>query len=138
MTIGEIENRVRMKLLDTYSDKYHFSPSEVFHAMRDGMWRIWSVCPSSRYVDGVIVDKMLIVNGTETDFVTPESFPAMVAGAQRTLDEFRGFQLNMEDRYSEPLMYYVIHQMFLKDDPDTANATLAQTYFNKFTESVNG
>jgi hypothetical protein len=36
----------------------------------------------------------------------------------------------------ESLVYSVIHQMYMKDDTDTANANLAQAYYTKFTESV--
>ena len=79
---------------------------------------------------------MLLVNGLEADFDVPESFPATIGGTTYTLDQFRAFTVNMEDRWMESLVYYVIHQMYLKDDTDTANATLAQTYYAKFTESV--
>lgn len=135
-TIKEIERQARVKLLDTYEDNYRFNPTEIFDAMRDGMRMIRNVRPESKYVDGLLTGKMLLINGLEADFDVPESFPATIGGTTYTLDQFRAFIVNMEDRWMESLVYYVIHQMYLKDDTDTANATLAQTYYTKFTESV--
>lgn len=125
-----------MKLLDTYEDNYRFAPTEIFDAMRDGLRMIRNVRPESKYVDGLLTGKMLIINGVESDFTVPESFPATIGDTTYTLDQFRGFTVNLEDRWMESLVYYVIHQMYLKDDTDTANANLAQTYYSKFTESV--
>lgn len=135
-TIKEIERQARVKLLDTYEDNYRFAPTEIFDAMRDGLRMIRNVRPESKYVDGLLTGKMLIINGEEADFTVPESFPATIGDTTYTLDQFRGFTVNLEDRWMESLVYYVIHQMYLKDDTDTANATLAQTYYAKFTESV--
>lgn len=135
-TIKEIERQARVKLLDTYEDNYRFNPTEIFDAMRDGLRMIRNVRPESKYVDGLLTGKMLLINGLEADFDVPESFPATIGGTTYTLDQFRAFTVNMEDRWMESLVYYVIHQMYLKDDTDTANATLAQTYYAKFTESV--
>lgn len=135
-TIKEIERQARVKLLDTYEDNYRFNPTEIFDAMRDGLRMIRNVRPESKYVDGLLTGKMLLINGMEADFDVPESFPATIGGTTYTLDQFRAFTVNMEDRWMESLVYYVIHQMYLKDDTDTANATLAQTYYTKFTESV--
>lgn len=135
-TIREIERQVRVKTLDTYEDNYHFAPAEIFDAMRDGLRMIRNVRPESKYVDGLLTGKMLVVDGVESDFTVPESFPATIGDTTYTLDQYRAFQVNMEDRWMESLVYYVIHQMYLKDDTDTANANLAQTYYTKFTESV--
>lgn len=135
-TIKEIERQARVKLLDTYEDNYRFNPTEIFDAMRDGLRMIRNVRPESKYVDGLLTGKMLLVNGLEADFDVPESFPATIGGTTYTLDQFRAFTVNMEDRWMESLVYYVIHQMYLKDDTDTANANLAQAYYAKFTESV--
>lgn len=135
-SIKEIEQQARIKLLDTYEDNYRFAPTEMFHAMRDGLRQIRNVRPESKYVDGLLTQKMLIVNGVETDFIVPESFPATIGGTSYMLDQYRAFIINMEDRWMESLVYYVIHQMYLKDDADTNNANLATTYYNKFVESV--
>ena len=135
-TIKEIERQARVKLLDTYEDNYRFKPTEIFDAMRDGLRMIRNVRPESKYVDGLLTGKMLLIGGVESDFTVPESFPATIGGTTYTLDQFRGFTVNMEDRWMESLVYYVIHQMYMKDDTDTANAQLAQAYYTKFTESV--
>ena len=135
-TIKEIERQARVKLLDTYEDNYRFKPTEIFDAMRDGLRMIRNVRPESKYVDGLLTGKMLLIGGVEADFNVPESFPATIGGTTYTLDQFRGFTVNMEDRWMESLVYYVIHQMYMKDDTDTANAQLAQAYYTKFTESA--
>ena len=135
-TIKEIERQARVKLLDTYEDNYRFKPTEIFGAMRDGLRMIRNVRPESKYVDGLLTGKMLLIGGVEAVFTVPESFPATIGGTTYTLDQFRGFTVNMEDRWMESLVYYVIHQMYMKDDTDTANAQLAQAYYTKFTESV--
>lgn len=134
--IKEIERQVRVKLLDTYEDNYRFNPTEIFDAMRDGLRMIRNVRPESKYVNGLLTGKMLVIDGEEEDFIVPESFPATIEGTTYTLDQYRAFTVNMEDRWMEALVYYVIHQMYLKDDTDTANAQLAQVYYTKFTESV--
>lgn len=134
--ISEIERQVRIKTLDTYEDNYHFAPMEIFDAMRDGLRMIRNIRPESKYVDGLLTGRMLFVNGEEADFTVPKSFPATIGDTTYTLDQYREFLVNMEDRWMESLVYYVIHQMYLKDDTDTANANLAQTYYAKFTESV--
>lgn len=142
-TIKEIEQQARIKLLDTYEDNYRFAPSEMFHAMRDGLRMIRNVRPESKYVDGLLQDKMIVTNDAtpvKIDFMVPESFPASLtysgSAHSYTLDQFRNLNINMEDRWMESLGYYVIHQMYLKDDADTANAGLADTYYKKFVESV--
>jgi len=135
-TIKEIENQARLKLLDTYEDNYRFQPTEMFTAMRDGLRMIRNVRPESKYVNGLLTDKMLRINNIESDFVVPESFPATIAETSYTLAQYREFVINMEDRWMESLVYYVIHQMYLKDDTDTNNASLATTYYSKFAESV--
>ncbi|MGN0847818.1 MAG: DUF6682 family protein [Kiritimatiellia bacterium] len=135
-TINEIERQARVKLLDTYEDNYRFQPTEIFDAMRDGLRMIRNVRPESKYVKGLLTDEMLLVNGVETDFTVPASFPATIGGTTYTLDQFRAFTVNMENRWMESLVYYVIHQMYLKDDTDTANANLASAYYSKFNESV--
>lgn len=135
-TIKEVEDQARIKLLDTYSDNYRFAPTEIFNAMRDGLRMIRNIRPEAKYVDDLLTGKMLIISGSEADFVVPESFPATINGVTFDLDTYRGISINMEDRWMESLGYYVIHQMYLKDDTDTANANLATTYYNKFVESV--
>lgn len=66
----------------------------------------------------------------------PDSFPTTIGGKSFTIEQYRKIDLNMEDTYREPLVYYVIYQMYLKDDVDTANQTLASTYYQKFSEIV--
>lgn len=135
-TIKEIEKQARLKLLDTFEDNYRYQPSEMFNAMRDGLRMIRNIRPESKYVNGLLTGKMLVINGVDSDFVVPESFPALIDGVSYDLDQYREFVINIEDRWMEALVYYVIHQMYLKDDVDTNNATLAETYYKKFVESA--
>lgn len=136
-TIKDVENQVRLKILDTYEDNYRFAPTEIFNAIRDGLRLIRSKRPESRYVNCLLTDKMLLVNNEEADFIIPESFPATIGETTYTLEQYRGFTINMEERWMEAVVNYTIHQMYLKDDTDTANADLAKTYYAKFTESIN-
>ena len=136
MTIGEIEQQARLKLLDTYEDNYRFAPTEMFSALRDAMRLTRSVRPESKYVDGLLTGKPLLIDGEEADFIVPDSFPTAIGGKSFTMEQYRKINLNMEDTYREPLVYYVIYQMYLKDDVDTANQTLANAYYQKFSEIV--
>jgi hypothetical protein len=146
MTIKEVENRARRKILDTYEDSYRFVPIEVFDAIRDAVVALRSDRPESRYVDGILVgkDELLVQPGTTPEsepdkiaFEIPESFPAQIGERTgQSLSNYRAYGINMEDAYIEPIVYHVLHSLYLKDDPDTANATLSQTYYAKYQEAA--
>lgn len=135
-TIKEIERQVRIKTLDTDADAYRYAPIEVYQAIRDGVRLIWHKKPESRYVDGLMVSKGLLIGGAQADFVVPETFPVTIGSTSYDNAAYVALTINMEERYMEPLVYYVIHQMYLKDDTDTANSGLAKTYYEKFMEAL--
>ena len=136
MTIGEIERQARTILLDTNEDGYRFTPTEIFLSLKSAVKRARTMRPESKYVGCRLTGKPLLVDGDEEDFVVPTSFPATIHGKTFSLEAYRGIALNFETRWEEALVYYVVHQMYLKDDADTTNANLAQTYFNYFTASL--
>lgn len=121
MTPGEIEERARIILLDTDETAPRFEAKELFFAMRDGMVQTRSVRPESRYHDGVLVD---------LDFPMPTDWDDISVATASEAD------LKMDDRWLEAIVYYVVHRMYMKDDPDTQNANLAKNYLDLYTASV--
>jgi len=77
-TIKEIERQARVKLLDTYEDNYRFKPTEIFDAMRDGLRMIRNVRPESKYVDGLLTGKMLLIGGVEGNMSPVPLFFAVI------------------------------------------------------------
>lgn len=136
MTIGEIEKQARTILLDTNEDGFRFTPTEMFLSLKTAIKRSRTMRPESKYVDCRLTGKPLLVDGDEADFVVPTSFHATINGRTFSLEAYRGIELNMESRWEEALVYFVVHQMYMKDDADTTNANLAATYYNYFTTSL--
>lgn len=125
MTVGDIEEDARIILNDTYEDAYRFEPKEVFKAMVQGMVNTRNVRPESRYVKGLLADLTIAV---------PTSFTTEPNGG--TLRTFRERVLEMDDRWREPLVFYVVSRMYMKDDPDTQNANLVTQYVNLYNAAV--
>ena len=116
-TVKDVEDGARLILLDTYEDAYRFEPKEVFAATSDALERVRLARPASRYVGGIMVDFDLEVPATFTD---------------ASLAAFRNTEIEMERRWLEATIYYVVHRMYLKDDPDTKNDNLAAKYLELF------
>lgn len=125
MTVWDIEEDVRIILNDTYEDAYRFEPKEVFKAMVQGMVNTRNVRPESRYVNGLLVDLTIQV---------PQSFTTSPNGG--TLKTFRERVLEIENRWREPLVFYVVSRMYMKDDADTQNANLVTQYTNLYNTTV--
>lgn len=130
-TVGSVEDEARLILLDTYDDAYRFEPKEVYQAMKDGLLRIRRERPASRYVGGLIVDLGFV---GQADTVT--DVPAVLDAATR--EGFRAREVTMEERWKEAVVYYVVHRMYQKDDPDTTNANLAAKYLELYANSLGG
>ena len=130
-TVGSVEDEARLILLDTHDDAYRFEPKEVYQAMKDGLLRIRRERPVSRYVGGLIVDLGFV---GQTDTVT--DVPAVLDAATR--EGFRAREVTMEERWKEAVVYYVVHRMYQKDDPDTTNANLAQKYLELYANALGG
>ena len=116
-TIKDVEDGARLILLDTYEDAYRFEPKEMFAAIASAIERVRLARPASRYVGGIMVDFDLEVPATFTD---------------ASLAAFRNTEIEMERRWLEATIYYVVHRMYLKDDPDTKNDNLAAKYLELF------
>lgn len=123
VTVGSIEHDVRVLLLDTDELNYRFTPYDLFCGIRDGLKRLNSVRPESRYFGLALV---LI----EFPAIDKDMTPAEVKTVQDTI-------LLVEDRWIEAVVYYALHKAYLIDSTDTANAALAADYLNKFKEIAN-
>jgi len=128
-TINDIEDSARTILLDTDSENYRYTPREMFIAIRDGMKQLRGIRPETRYVNGELTDVLLKTSaGADQDFTIPTD-----ASGYST---FRTHVINMEDRWQEALVYYVVFRMYLKDDPDTINNEQAKNYLSMFERSA--
>ena len=125
MTVGDIEEDVRIILNDTYEDAYRFEPKEIFKAMVQGMVNTRNVRPESRYVNGLLVDLTIQV---------PSSFTTEPNGG--SLKTFRERTLEMDDRWREAIVFYVVSRMYMKDDADTQNANLVKQYSDLYNTAV--
>ena len=118
-TIKDVEDGARMILLDTYEDAYRFEPKEMFAAIADGLERTRVARPASRYVGNNMVD-------VDADFDVPATF------TDESLAAFRNTEIQMGRRWLEAIIFYVVHKMYLKDDPDTKNDSLAEKYLELY------
>lgn len=125
MKVRDVEEDVRTILNDTYEDAYRFEPKEVFKAMVQGMVNTRNVRPESRYVNGLLVDLTIAV---------PQSFTTEPNGG--SLKVFRDQVLEMDDRWREPLVFYIVSRMYMKDDADTQNANLVKQYTDLYNTTV--
>ncbi len=121
--IGDVEEAARLILLDTYADAYRFEPKEIYAAIASAVERLRVEQPVSRYVNG------LGPVAVEFDYSIPAS-PATTT--------WRAYEINMERKWQEAIVYYVVHKMYLKDDPDTTNANLAARYLELYTAARGG
>lgn len=118
-TVKDVEDGARLILLDTYEDAYRFEPKEVFAATSDALERVRLARPASRYVGNIMVD-------AESELDIPSTF------TDESLAAFRNTEIQMGRRWMEAVIFYVVHKMYLKDDPDTKNDSLAQKYLELF------
>lgn len=122
-TVGSIEHDVRVLLLDTDESNYRFTSYDLFCGIRDGIKRLNSVRPESRYfgLALVLIDFPSVdVDMTEEEIATVRDTVVLV-----------------EERWIEAVVYYAVYKAYLIDSPDTANAALASDYLNKFKEIAN-
>lgn len=106
MTVAGIENKARRILQDTV-EEYRWTSEEIRDCLAEAVRTLNAVRPETRYVDGALTD------GVEV--------PASDSAA-----------IDIEDRFEEALVYYVVHKCYLNDDSDTVNAQLAADYLSKF------
>lgn len=106
MTVSEIEKKARRILRDTVPE-YRWPSSEMRDALQDGVYALNAIRPETRYVGGLLRDTVLL----------PASDDA---------------RIDINDRYAEALVYYVVYKCYLDDDADTVNQQLAESYLGKF------
>lgn len=104
MTVSEIEARARKILLDD-KEPYRWSSQDIREEIADAVRHVQSVRPETRYVNGAL-----------KDYCLPEN---------------DGDEMEMDGRFREALVYYVVYKCYLYDDTDTVNAQLADSYLAK-------
>lgn len=103
MTINEIINAARPILQDTQLP-YRWEDSFIRDMLDEGVILLNSEVPSTRYVDGLVRDRVELPLDYNEEF--PVSF-----------------------RYREALVYFVVSRCYRVDDTDTVNAQLAENYY---------
>ena len=138
-TVREVEDAARLILLDTDENAYRFEPKEMHAAMVDAMEQIRLARPASRYVGGILKDLQFITisNGQISTGSETTSIPAQY-GDTTVADAFRDKYADMERRWMPAVVNYVVHRMYLKDDPDTTNANSAARYLELYTAALGG
>lgn len=117
-TIGSLEQNVREILIDTYPSGYRWSPYVLFCGIRDGIKRLNSVRPESRYFGLALV---------KIDF--PSVSASMTSEAITTV---RGTVVLVDERWHEAVVFYALHKAYMPENPDTANADLSDKYLKLF------
>ncbi len=118
VTVKMLEDSVREILLDIKPAHYRWSPDVIFRGIRDGIKRLHSIRPESRYFG-----MMLVAN----------SFPAVDGDLdEETITSVRETQVLIDERWVEAVVYYAVHKAYLFDNPDTANDTLSNRYIELF------
>lgn len=106
MTVKTITDKARRILQDTQSP-FRWESAEIREAVQEGLDALGAIRPETRYVDGRLLDVVLLPEGDETE-------------------------LPVHRRYEEALVYFVVHKCYLDDDTDTVNAQLSDMYLGKF------
>jgi hypothetical protein len=117
-TIGSIEHDVRVLLLDTDESGYRFSSYNLFCGIRDGIKRLNSVRPESRYFGLALV--LIDFPAVDVDMTAEE------------IETVRDTVVLVEERWIEAVVFYALHKAYLIDSSDTANAALSADYLKKF------
>ena len=117
-TVGTLEHEARVILLDTDESNYRFTPYVLFCGIRDGLKRLYSARPESRYFGLALVSATFPA-------VAPDMDSAAITAARAAL-------VLIEERWLEAVIYYAVHKAYLIDSSDTANAQLASDYLSKF------
>jgi hypothetical protein len=118
VTIGSLEQDVREILIDTYPSGYRWSPYVLFCGLRDGIKRLNSVRPESRYFGLTLV---------KIDF--PAVDGSMTA---EEIETVRDTVVLVEEKWHEAVVFYALHKAYMPESPDTANAKLSAYYLSLF------
>lgn len=107
MTVADIERRARRILLDT-EDPYRWQKDDIRDALQEGVYELNKIRPETRYVDGMLLDAIEL----------PEDDDA---------------KIDVENRFLEALVCFVVAKCYQTDDADTVNSNLSELYYSKFT-----
>lgn len=117
-TVGDLEHEARVIIQDVDASQYRFSPYLLFCGIRDGIKRLHSVRPESRYF-GLALVRI--------------DFPALASDMDEIdIEAVRATLVLIEEQWNEAIVYYTLHKAYLVDSTDTANAALSADYLNKF------
>ena len=105
MTKNDIVKRARRLLADEL-EPYRWSDDTMHDAIVDAVAALNSITPSTRYVDGKLLDRITVPD--EDD----EEFP-------------------IDAHFTEALSLYVAAVCYTHDDPDNQNAALSESYLAK-------
>ena len=116
MTLGGLENRVRVGLDDTH-EVSRWDSSCVLTALVDAVKRLNSIRPESRYFR-----LALYVHDFPVTDKAATGFDEVVA---------RAFTLNIDSRWEQGIVYHAMGRCLEVDAADTVNFQLAADFFAK-------
>lgn len=116
-TLGGLERRVRAALNDTVEGAYRWDSPVVLTALVDAVKRLNSIRPESRY---------FMLTLYQHDFPVTDG-----KGAGFDLEKAQGFELKIDTKWEQSLVYYAMARCLEIDSADTANLQLAADYFAK-------
>ena len=108
MNVNDIETRVR-RILNDDTEPYRWTHDAIRDDVHDAIIYLHSIRPETRFV-----------NGKLNDYVE--------------LPTDDGANIDVEQRFFEGIVFYVVHKCYLSDDPDTINANLSESYLAKAKE----
>lgn len=106
--ISDFRNDVRGVLGDLGTDRHH-ADADIDRAVVDGIRRMHSVRPESRYVNGVLFD-----------YVFPTDS-----------DDIADFSVSFDERWRLGVVYYAAYRRFECDVIDAVNRELAASYLKQ-------
>lgn len=108
MKFEDIERKAR-RILQDADEPYRWSTDELREHLQEGIYALHAIRPETRYVNGLLVDAVVLPNAEDEE----QDFP-------------------IDKRFEEAMVYFVCYKCYLDDDADTVNAGLAESYLGKF------
>lgn len=120
MTYAGIESDVRTLIGDAVQT-YRFSAAEVYGYINAGIRTLFKLRPTAFFTDGRFPASAASLEPVAVATVVSASGATEVVAPTG-------------DRYQEALVYYAAYRCMERDNPDTQNSALADSYLQKFTE----
>lgn len=120
MTYAEIETGVRNLVQDNVPE-YRLSALDAYGYTNAGIRTLFRLRPAAFFVDGRMPASEAAAEPVDA---------ATVAAAAGAVD----VKAPADDRYLEALIYYVAGRYLERNDADSLNTELAQSYLQKFAE----